>query len=256
MHIQYKLILLVFLILFINPSSIYSDLLYTKEKLVVIDAGHGGRDPGAIGNNNTKEKDITLDIAKKLKNLFETKKGYKVILTRNNDIFIKLNKRTEIANMLKANLFMSIHCNSSYNKNANGFEVYFLSKKDIIPNILIEIIVENFMFKFNKNHSIFNISSSININKYENTSFKICNSIIDEIADKIKIKIRGIKQANFCILSCAKVPAILIETAFLSNETQEIILNSEKFRNELAKAIYNGVIKYFTYASKSKKQIK
>ncbi|MDR0915379.1 MAG: N-acetylmuramoyl-L-alanine amidase [Endomicrobium sp.] len=223
-----------------------------KKKVIVIDAGHGGQDSGAIGITGTKEKDINLLIAKELKKIFEKHTIYKIILTRSNDKFISLENRISIANKSYASLFVSIHCNASQNINANGFEIYFLSDSSYGQDYKKTSIKDNSILQFenNDNYMLKAILHSMAVNKYINEAAELCNFITMEIRNKSKMNNRGIKQANFYVLKRVKMPAILIESAFLSNYIQEKNLNSKKFRNIIVNAIYKGIINYYKYIDK------
>jgi N-acetylmuramoyl-L-alanine amidase len=239
-------------ILFKPKQEINNTLLHIKpqkKKVIVIDAGHGGKDSGAIGCTGTKEKDINLLIAKELKKLFEKHTIYKIILTRDNDIFLTLLNRTQIANNANAALFISIHCNASNNVNIKGFEIYFLSEQNDNKNATA--IRENNVIKFEDKTNaallLKQILHSIAINKYINDAAELCSFINMGIKNTNKLNTRGVKQANFYVLRGVKMPAILVESAFLSNHSQEIKLNSRKFRNMIANIIYKGVINYYKY---------
>lgn len=179
-------------------------------KIICIDAGHGGKDSGAVGNG-LLEKDIVLSIAKKLKVML-IEKSFKVCMTREDDTFVELKDRCVIANKQKADIFVSIHCNSAENKSAFGFEIYHT--QDSIQGQKLSA----------------DIKLAINENK-----------------ELIRTD-RGIKTANFAVLSGTNMPAVLVETAFISNADDSKILKTKQ--TEFAKAICKGICNYFGIDSK------
>jgi N-acetylmuramoyl-L-alanine amidase len=221
-----------------------------SKKIILLDAGHGGNDPGAVGPNGTKEKDINLAIVKELKRTFDKDPKYKVILTRKDDTFIPLSERTGIANKNSANLFISVHCNASFDRSVTGFEIYFLSEKATDSGAAATAILENSVLKLEeksrkKNFSIKNILGSMALNEYVNESSELCGFIADEAQSKLKILNRGVKQASFYVLRGARMPAVLVESAFLSNCEQEAKLNLKEFQSAVANSVYHGVVKYY-----------
>jgi N-acetylmuramoyl-L-alanine amidase len=221
-----------------------------SKKIILLDAGHGGNDPGAVGPNGTKEKDINLAIVQELKRIFDRDYNYKVILTRKDDTFIPLSERTSIANKNWADLFISVHCNANFDRSVSGFEIYFLSEKATDSEAAATAIFENSVLKLEersrkKNSLIKNILGSMALNEYVNESSELCGFIADEAQSKLKILNRGVKQASFYVLRGARMPAVLVESAFLSNCEQEAKLNLEEFQNAVANSIYCGVVKYY-----------
>ncbi|MDR3256100.1 MAG: N-acetylmuramoyl-L-alanine amidase [Endomicrobium sp.] len=227
------------------------------KKIIVLDAGHGGQDPGAIGPNGTKEKDINLAIVQELKTIFDSDNDYKIILTREKDTFIPLAERTNIANEQKADLFISIHCNVNFDRSVNGFEIYFLSEKSTNSEAAATATLENSVLKIegkpDKKRSLLqDMLWSMILNEYINESSEVCSFISAETPSRLKIPNRGVKQASFYVLRGTQMPAVLVESAFLSNYAQEAKLCSKKFRTAVADSIYEGVVKY--YARKDKEQ--
>lgn len=224
------------------------DVLGLKVRTVVIDPGHGGHDPGAIGPTGVKEKDVNLAIAKALKQRLE-QSGFveKVVLTRYDDRFIPLEERTAIARKHKADLFISIHCNSSKNKNAHGIETYVLSfTKD--PDALavaarenatntrglsdLEDILKKYLLSSK-------IDESISLAEHVQTSLVASlNGHYGEINDK------GVKKAPFVVLIGADVPSILIEASFISNPRDEKRLADPMYIDKIANGIVAGIYKY------------
>ena len=226
-----------------------------RKRIIVIDAGHGGTDPGAIGPNGTKEKDINLAIAHRLKSLLDKDDDYEVILTRKDDVFIPLAERTNIANENNADLFISLHCNASLNRDSNGFEVYFLSEKATDSEAAATAALENAVIELEgkptkKLAKLQQMLWSMTVNEYINDSAELCSFIASETPSRVKIPNRGVKQASFYVLRGAQMPGVLVESAFISNYAEESKLNSSKFQTAIADSVYEGIVKY--YARKDK----
>jgi len=226
-----------------------------RKRIIVIDAGHGGTDPGAVGPNGTKEKDINLAIAYRLKDLLDKDDNFEVILTRKDDVFIPLAERTNIANENNADLFISLHCNASINRDTNGFEVYFLSEKATDSEAAATAALENAVIELEgkptkKLAKLQQMLWSMTVNEYINDSAELCSFIASETPSRVKIPNRGVKQASFYVLRGAQMPGVLVESAFISNYAEESKLNSGKFQTAVADSVYEGIVKY--YARKDK----
>ncbi|MBN1383764.1 MAG: N-acetylmuramoyl-L-alanine amidase [Elusimicrobia bacterium] len=217
-----------------------------KLKRVVIDAGHGGEDPGAIGPRGVKEKDINLLVAKSLASVLK-KNGYEVFMTRSKDIFVPLADRTRFANKVMADLFVSIHCNASIAKRTSGFEIYFLSDKATDKAAEAVANMENSVIALEKHDAnvkkdIEELLLSMAVNEFMNESSLICGVINQQICERVNsLKSRGVKQANFYVLRGASMPAVLVELAFLSNAKEEKLLRKSKFRKKMAESIARGI---------------
>lgn len=219
-------------------------------KLVVLDPGHGGKDPGAIGKMGTKEKDLNLSIAKKLKKYLE-KFGLDVLLTRNSDVFLSLGERTKIANDNRADIFISIHCNSAPKKNsyASGFEVYFLSEaKTDWERAVAQAENEVIKYEIDKNEINDNflafILADLAQQEFLKESQELAVAIQDAVCEALNIENRGVKQAGFYVLKDAFMPAVLIECGFLSNRKEEILLRKDWYQEKLAKGIAEGIKRF------------
>ncbi len=217
--------------------------------VIVIDPGHGGKDSGAIGPDGIMEKTITLRIAKKLRDYLAKDKAFKIYLTRYDDRFVSLRERTKFALKKKANLFISIHCNASLNrrsKYAKGFETYFLSlartgwERAVAARENASILYESEKEKKNYN-TVDYILSDMAQNQSLIESSKLAESIQNKLAMETNLKDRGVHQAGFYVLRFNYMPAVLVETAFISNEKEEQLLNEDWFEAKLAKAIGDGI---------------
>jgi N-acetylmuramoyl-L-alanine amidase len=235
-----------------EPVTALAEPTFSKKKqLIVLDAGHGGEDPGAVGPAGTHEKDINLAIVLELEKLFENDKDYQVFLTRKDDTFIPLVERTNLANEKNADLFLSVHCNAGWGKkdDSRGFEIYFLSEKASDSGAAETANFENSVVRFESkpNKKVAKLQAlmwSLVVNEFINESSELCCFVTQEITKRIKIDNRGVKQAGFYVLRGTQMPAILVECAFISNYGEEAKLKQKSFQQKIADSIYEGVKKY------------
>src|SRR3990172_5733734 len=227
--------------------------------VVVIDAGHGGKDYGAIGVNGAREKDINLSIGLKLGKLIQKElKDVKVVFTRSDDQFVELYKRGKIANENDGKLFISIHYNSTAKKNSNasGFEVYLLRPGK--TQDAIEIAErENAVIQYESNPQRYQkltdenfILVSMAHSSYLKYSEKFSELLHNQFSNKFNFESRGVKQAGFYVLVGASMPSVLIESGFLSNKKDAEYLKSTKGQEEIATAIFHAVKGYKAYYEK------
>jgi len=245
--------IIVFVILLLTVSQLYSQSFMNIDK-VVIDAGHGGKDPGTIGKHS-KEKTIALSIALKLgKIINENLKDVDVIYTRDKDVFVKLYKRAEIANKAKADLFISIHCNSINSTRAKGTETWIMGNHRSAKNLEVAkkenaaILLES---DYSKNYDNFDpnsaesyITFSLIQNAYREQSMQLAENVQNQFENRVHRINRGVKEAGFLVLVYTTMPSILIETGFLSNPEEEKFLLSEKGQDYIASAIYRAFKAY------------
>jgi len=218
---------------------------------ICIDAGHGGEDLGAIGRSKLQEKNVTLQISLKLKKLIESRTGLRVIMTRNKDSEVSLNTRASIANNQRAQMFISIHANSSFRKSAYGSETFFVSLQATDQESLELAQKENQNLEDPgeaiKNDELKMILWNMAQTEHVRESSKLAEYIQNELNELLGTRNRGVKQAPFRVLMRTAMPAVLIETAFISNASEERKLQSEEFLDKIAFAIYNGVSKFIYY---------
>jgi len=231
-----------------------------KEKwnfdVIVIDPGHGGKDPGAIGINGVKEKDLNLAIALKLGKIIEDNmKDVKVVYTRKTDVFLDLYKRGKIANENNGKLFISIHCNSTKKRptDATGFEVYLLRPGRTKEAIAIAE-TENSVIKFEENPGRYEkltdenfILVSMAHAAYMKYSEKFSELLHREFDRHSELKSRGVKQAGFYVLVGASMPSVLIETGFLTNPKDAKHISSKEGQKKFAEYTFNAIKKYKEY---------
>ncbi len=219
-------------------------------KTVVIDPGHGGLWPGATGKGGTLEKDITLAISLKLAAVIRRNLALRVVLTRDKDVDVSLEDRAAMANNNKADIFLSIHANSSYQKDARGPETYFLSLEATDEEARKLAYLENNPTQpeegiaGDNQDEIQMILWDMAQTAYLKQSSELAESIQNELNLLLRTRNRGIRQAPFTVLAGVACSAVLVEVAFLSNSREERRLLNEDFQNEVAKAIYNGLVSY------------
>jgi N-acetylmuramoyl-L-alanine amidase len=232
-----------------------SQQLGLKVKRIVLDPGHGGRDPGAVGPKGLREKDVVLSLAKRIKPRLEAR-GYEVLMTRDRDVFIELKSRAQFANDNNADLFVSIHTNASKNRKVRGIETYFLgvardrqsSETAMLENAVsdenalsdLEQILHSLMNQNNMWHSSV-LAETVQDSMYGGLNGKYGT-----------IRNLGVKQAPFFVLSKTTMPAVLVETSFISNSSEERLLGRKDFRDSLSDSITRGIINYTKKVSAQK----
>jgi len=216
---------------------------------VVIDAGHGGKDPGAIGRCGLTEKEVTLDIAKRLKKKLE-QECFSVYLTRSSDKFIPLAKRSQIANSYNADFFISIHVNAARIKNAKGFEVYYLSEaadeaaKRLAEQENASLKLEEAYHKVNSSNNLEGILWDLVSTENRAESIQLANWISKSAKKDLWVYQRGVKSAGFYVLKGARMPAILVEVGFITNRDEEEKLKDHAYRDKVADSIAKGILTY------------
>ena len=225
---------------------------------IIIDPGHGGKDPGAISRRGLKEKEINLSIAKELAKILNDEYGYQVLLTREDDIFLSIYTRAEIANQAQADLFVSIHCNASVSRRLNGFEIYFLSEKATDPEAQAVALRENAVIALEdispwQRKEIEKILLSMETNVFLNQSSELAGVVSQRVSQGMDFNNSRVKQASFTVLRGVRMPAILVECGYLSNLTEEKKLRSRNFCKQLASGLAEGVHTYLQKNNNLKK---
>lgn len=223
----------------------------SRKKIIVLDPGHGGKDPGAIGAyGKTYEKNITLAMGKELKAILE-KKGYKVYLTRSTDIFIPLRQRVRIAQKHKADLFMSIHADSALNRNAKGLSVYTLSETASDKEAAALAERENKVdiiggVDFSENSKEINdILISLSQTDSRNKSSKFAAYMVQEMRKSVKLVSNSHRFAGFAVLKAPDIPSALLEMGYLSNRQEEKLLKQSSYRKKMANSVSVAIDEYF-----------
>jgi len=212
-------------ILFLDPILRKAALQKGRIKTVMIDPGHGKQDTGAIGSRY-KEKDLVLQIAKKLKSRLQ-QKGYRVLMTRTSDTFPSLSRRTELCNKFKPDIFISIHCNSAASKTASGIETYCMTPAGEASS-----------------SSVKPEQASQNGNRHDKENARLAYAIQKNILRKTRANDRGVKFARFFVLKNITCPGVLIETGFISNRKEEALLGTAAYQQKIADGIAAGVAAY------------
>ncbi|MGA9712852.1 MAG: N-acetylmuramoyl-L-alanine amidase [Candidatus Sulfotelmatobacter sp.] len=214
---------------------------------IVIDPGHGGHDTGTIGPDGLEEKDLVLDVGRRLGKLLETRLGAEVVYTRKDDTFIPLETRTAIANQARADLFVSIHANSSHDPDARGVETYYLNFTSS-PEALEVAARENAVSEksiYELQDLVKKIALKEKIEESREFAGDVEQSLHSGLAAKSPgIRDRGVKKAPFIVLIGANMPSILAEISFVSNPTDEHHLETGEYRQRIAESLYSGIAKY------------
>lgn len=223
-----------------------------RDIVVAIDAGHGGRDPGAIGTKKTREKDITLAVAKRLSKALAKVEGFKPVLIRDSDKYISLRDRTKIARDHKADLFVSIHADAFRNKQAKGASVYALSLKGASSEAAQWLAdKENSVDLFGDvsldgrtkvlRETLFDLAQNATLE----SSLSIGDIMLQEMRRFTSLHKASVEMANFAVLKSPDIPSVLVETAFLTNPKEESKLRSAKHQDRLARALRDAIVAYF-----------
>ncbi|MFZ6779641.1 N-acetylmuramoyl-L-alanine amidase [Undibacterium sp. Ji83W] len=225
----------------------------TRMITIAIDPGHGGEDPGAIGRGGSREKDVVLAIAKRLKAKIEQHPNMRVMLTRDSDYFVPLNVRVQKARAVQADLFMSVHADAFVNSSARGSSVFVLSEKgasstaarwladkenaaDLIGGVNIKT----------HDKQLASVLLDLSTTAQINDSLKLGKVVLSEISGINRLHKGSVEQAGFAVLKAPDIPSILIETAFISNPEEEAKLTDNAYQDQLADAVMKGIKKYFS----------
>lgn len=220
--------------------------------LVALDPGHGGEDPGAIGRAGTREKDIVLSIARRLKRMIDATPGMKAYLTRDGDYFVPLHVRVQKARRVKADLFISIHADAWIKPTARGSSVYALSQNGATSTMARMMA---------KRENDADLVGGVNLGSHNaqvakvlldlstaaqiNDSIRVGGKVLQEIGRINRLHKRQVERAGFAVLKAPDIPSILVETAFISNPTEEKLLRSSKYQDQVARAMLQGIQGYF-----------
>lgn len=219
-------------------------------RTIVIDPGHGGKDPGAVGRNGTEEKEITLQVALKLRDLIVRRLGKKVLMTRDRDVFIELEDRAKFANRNNADLFVSIHVNSHPQRAVKGLEVYHFGKAS--DRRALEVAARENGIPIDQvdnnpvNAIVLDVVATKKVNESQTLAWATKEAMVTRLDDHYDVVDHGVKTAPFYVLRFTTMPSILAEIAFISNPTEERLMRSEAFVSRMAEAIFEGVRAYVT----------
>ena len=223
-----------------------------RDIVIAVDAGHGGRDPGAIGRGKTREKDVALIVSRNLARRINAEPGMKAVLVRDGDHYVDHRERMEIARKAKADLFISIHADAVDDRRANGASVYVLSLKGASDEAAKRLAErENASSRVggvtlaDKDPVLASVLLDLSQNAALSASLDVGEDVISQLARIGKVHRRKVQQAGFLVLKSPDVPSILVETAYISNPEEEKKLRSKSHQDKLSKAILAGVRKYF-----------
>jgi len=223
-----------------------------KPLIIAIDAGHGGRDPGAVGKKGTKEKTIALQIAKRLKKRIDRQPGMQAVLIRDADYYIRLDKRIAKARTKRADVFVSIHADANPNRRLTGSSVYILSESGASSAAAkwlaksensYEAKMADTHLQF-KNKVVSSVLLDLSLSETIDRSLDLASNVLKELGGVNHLLRRRVESASFAVLKSPDIPSMLVETAFISNPMEEKRLKTSHYQEKLAKAIFNGVRKY------------
>ncbi len=226
-----------------------------RDIVIVLDAGHGGEDPGAIGPNKVREKDVVMKITRQLESMINAEPGYKARLTRTGDYYIPLKKRRNKARKLRADLFISVHADAFTNPKARGASVFALSRRGATSESArfiasreneADLIGGVGDVKLDKvGHDLAEVLVDLSMTATLANSLDVGDKVLKEMGGVTRLHKRHIEQAGFMVLKSPDVPSILVETGFISNPDEARKLNTAPHRKKIARAIFSGVKKYF-----------
>jgi N-acetylmuramoyl-L-alanine amidase len=216
-------------------------------RVVAIDAGHGGNDEGTRGANGTLEKDITLSIARRLRDRIEERLGLRVILTRNRDEDVPIDARAAVANNNKADLFISLHVNASIQKSAAGAEVSYLSLAEYGEEIVSESELRLVPVIGSGMRQVDLVQWEMAQVRYLDRSARLADIVHEELSRRVPMSTRGVQEAPFRVLVGANMPAVLIEMGFVSNEVEEQRLRSVQFQNAVVDTLTESILRFRSY---------
>lgn len=235
-----------------KPEKTPTKPVVMRDLIVAIDAGHGGQDPGAIGKKGTREKDVVLSISKRLAKKINATPGMRAVLTRDRDIFLPLRKRMEIAREHHADLFISIHADAFHNHKVQGSSVYVLSEKGASSEAAKWLAAKENASDFiggvtleNKDRQLQEVLLDLSQNAVLDASMNVADKVLQGLKNVGKVHKRDVQQAGFVVLKSPDIPSLLIETAFISNPSEERKLLKGSEQDKLASAILKGVKLYF-----------
>lgn len=224
--------------------------------IVAIDAGHGGEDPGALGPKRIREKQVVLAISRELKKMFDRTPGYTAILVRDGDYYVPLRQRTDIAHQKRADMFISIHADAFNKSSAHGASVFALSRRGATSEAARYLASRENRADLiggagsvsldDKDHMLASVLLDLSMTATLSSSLDIGDEVLKSIGGVARLHKKKVEQAGFVVLKSPDIPSILIETGFISNPTEAKRLASRDYQQKMARAIYQGVSRYFS----------
>ncbi|ENA35986.1 MULTISPECIES: N-acetylmuramoyl-L-alanine amidase [Pseudomonas] len=240
-----------------------------RDIIVVVDAGHGGKDPGALSQRGDREKDVALIIAQNLARMINQQKGYKAKLVRNDDFFVPLRKRVDVARKYNADMFISVHADAAPRRTASGASVYALSEHGATSTTArwlankendVDLIGANEILK-NKDPVLAGVLLDMSMNATISSSLDLGDRVLNSLSNVTGLHLKRVEQAGFAVLKSPDIPSILVETGFMSNDRDSQKLLNPRHQKALAQSIFGGIHHYFserpptgTYLSSIKEQ--
>lgn len=227
-----------------------ADTVAVGLRTIVIDPGHGGQDPGAVGPGGLQEKELTLDVARRLATFVQEDLGVKVVLTRSRDQFVALRERTALANRAKADLFVSVHVNAAPGMTASGAETYFLSSEATDNAARAAAAFENKVIALEGGPGggsrglLRSILWDLAQSDFQQESSRLAEVLQNGLDRALRLPSRGVKQAPFYVLGGAAMPAVLVEIGFITNPQEEQRLRDDGYRERIARALAAGIASY------------
>jgi N-acetylmuramoyl-L-alanine amidase len=235
-----------------TPRRVLTEQYTGRDVIVVIDAGHGGKDTGALGRNGLREKDVTLDIAKRLASLVEHTTGFRPVLVRRDDTFVSLDDRLQIARRAQADFFISIHADANTDRSLRGATVYSIESKraayeqrerladranaaDLIGGVSIS----------DKDEMLARVLLDLSQKASMSNSITAGNGMINNLSRVTSMRKTAVQEGSYAVLTSPDIPSLLVETAFVSNSRDEANLKDPAYRNLIARALYGGLIDYY-----------
>jgi N-acetylmuramoyl-L-alanine amidase len=223
-----------------------------RDIIIAVDAGHGGQDPGAIGRSGTREKDVVLAIAKALAGRINSEPGMRAVLTRDNDTFVVLRDRMHRARLAKADLFVSVHADSIRDRNISGASVYVLSDRgatseaarwlaerensaDLMGGVKLD----------DKDNALASVLIDLSQTASLSASMTAAERVLSSLDGVSEVRKSRVQQAGFVVLKSPDIPSMLVETAYISNPSEEGRLRTDRYQGKLAEAIFTGLRGYF-----------
>jgi len=237
----------------VKPQVVKSAHEGRRDVVITIDAGHGGHDTGAIGPGRAYEKKVTLAIARELAAILERERGYKAVLTRSNDTFIPLKTRATIARKAQSDLFVSIHADAFTDPSARGASVFALSNRGASSTMAAFLAAQanksdqiGGVSTAGKDDDLVKVLADLSMTSSLDTSMSIGGKILGAMGNISRLHSRRVEQAGFMVLKSPDTPSILVETGFISNPHEAKLLTSRDYQQQMARAIYSGIHRYFS----------
>jgi N-acetylmuramoyl-L-alanine amidase len=221
-----------------------------RQLIIVLDPGHGGHDTGAIGAGGLMEKDVVLDLALRLRKLLTERLGVRVLLTRDDDTFVPLPDRTALANRAKADFMVSLHVNAAPARRAGGFETYFFTREPSDSDARAAAQRENLVVEMQGTPDkslealLKTTLADMAVTRDMQESSKLAERLLFSLDKMLRVENRGVKSGPFYVLATAAMPAVLVESAFISNPREERKLQNGEYRQRVAEALYEGIAVY------------